>query len=277
MLRELSMQDYEKMASDLAERFAADPEQDLEDLTAKFACGQGMIPEQIRNLVHSLNNMVFLKLFDRDKADGKDPLGEFPVAQPENVIQKVLTITPDGVVEDADAAGGHDPLTDIHGDFPDLLRGGASPQGASVKITIEKVAEEEVEKVAEVSPITNLIRGQRAQDTLSSRKYACAFQIQEELEKLAYEMTRVGAPDLGRVKMLVEAVDNPFVKKAFSMTLAILEKDSEKIAAVRTPRVYNSEEHPLPSLKKIATQIQNLRVLMTSEQRLEEYVAAIPR
>jgi len=298
MLRRFTTQEYEKMATEIASRFAADTEQDLEGMVVKHACGMGMLPDQIRNLVHSLNNMAFLKLFEKEKALGNDPTGEFPVVNPESAIAKADegVEEPGGsdcngsckscVLSDDGGCGGsseYDAISDLHGDFPDLLGSGGSPDGATVKITIEKSASvrDQFDITAEVPDPRihrdNVIRIERVKEAVTERKYAAAFEVQENVEKLAYELQRVGAPDLSRVQMLVNALDDPIVKRAFVMVLGQMDKDPEKIAAHRTPRAYDPKEAPLPELIKIADGLKKIRVIDAAERKVERYVAALGR
>jgi len=321
MLRRFTTRDYEKMATSLAKSYAADTSQDLEGLVVKHASAEGMLPEQVRNLVHSMNNMAFLELFNRDKEAGNEPLGEFPVVDPESAIAKTEAgpEVPGGsecggsceqcvLSEDSCGNGAdYDPISDLHGEFPDMLGEGVPEGGANIKITIEKVAAEECsgcpecphpsgtceetgkscteceknpEKVAALDPRVrrdNLIRSERIRDAVRERKYATAFEVQENIEKLATDLRLVGAPSLERTRMLVEAYGRPLVKQAFSMVLRQMDRDPEKIAAQRTPRAYSPSEAPLPDLIKIAGGLHRIRVINAAEKKVEAYADALSR
>jgi len=267
MLHYFDVSDYEKMAAELADCYSKNPSQSLEELAAKQATDRGLIPEQIRHLVQALNNMVFLKLFNRDKAEGKDPTGDFPVAQPDKVVRLVLK-------SDASCAPPAPPeeesFADMHGDFPDQLRAEDEADGVQVRITIEPQ-----KKTASVKTAATLIQSQRIREHIRSRRLETAFEVLESVEKLAYDLRKTDGPALGRVEMLVSSVGSEDANTAFGMVLNQMGIQREKIATERPQHVINKDEHPLPELVRIGQKLASIRHMDIAETKVQEYVSGL--
>lgn len=185
----LEQADYEKLATEVVQEYLQSSVP-LNDGVYKRASEMGLNPDQIRQLVWAANTKAHLDLFEKQ---AEDKMVEFPVADADYVLRRLYTppeAQPLAVTSDKVAA-----------DFF------SSP----LPVT-EKVAEEAVEEVKEVSPKTAADR--KAKQIILMRKAAEELEIQTEVAKEQYKQA---VAELARELRKMGAQHDEFEKDAFSL------------------------------------------------------------
>lgn len=112
--------DYEQAAAKIGTDFvSSNGEVSIDDLSAKVAEDANLSPDEIRTVVRLANVAVFENKFAKSAASTEEDrmqAGEFPVGDPEKVIQKVHQNVKVAYAR-REAETGYNQVTDLYGDF----------------------------------------------------------------------------------------------------------------------------------------------------------------
>jgi hypothetical protein len=252
-MRVLTLDDVEKMAETVVAEHLGENVPLVDSLTKK-ACGEGLNPDQVTNLVQIANVLTHMKLFDQ-KNDG-DKIVNFEPIDPNMVLKKVYSNTDPttGSTEKVIVMEGNGTATDTASKamdfFGDLPCCGGGDDGGMATSSGRETGESGSSGNPRSQSIA-IIRIRKVAEDLRDRREALAVEYGEELDKLASDFAQLYGPDLEEFEKNAVAIYGTSAVDSLSAIRERLRVPSVRYPLTKTAGIVDTETPQFKSLQKL--------------------------